>query len=180
MSLAQLGAAGLGEAVVSGQALCSPRWRTLRPWQPLPSPRIGAAWGCCPMPHGWLGPDCCPGGRKACPALSKDCLCMEVATTGLPSLSKKLQELLGSAVSLITPFHLVRRFPCRSIPSGMGSHCRCCSEEGEEHTHPSLPSTCSWMYRLCQCLWEAPQSWRSCCSHGETSAEGDRLQKRVL
>lgn len=147
---------------------------------PLPSPWIGAALGCCsrcPMPH------CCLGGRKACPALSKCCLCMELAATGPLSLSKNLQELLGSAVSLVTPFQLVRRFPCMSILSGMGRHCKCCGEEGEEHTHPSLPSTCSRMYRLCQCLWDgwdwgAPQSWEILLFHEEASAEGDRLQKQ--
>lgn len=115
MSLAQLGAAGLGEAVVSGQVLCFPCWH--RGWQPLPSPWIGAALGLL-QPLTVLcqqqGPDYCLGGRKA------SGLCMQLATTGLPSLSKDRQSLLGSAVSLISHFYLARRFPCTPILSGMG------------------------------------------------------------
>lgn len=162
MSLAQPGAAGLGEAVVSGQAQCSPCWH--RAWQPLPSPWIGMlqpltapCQHCWDLTAGWEA-----GRQVACPALSKCCLEQLQATTGLPSLSKDLQGLLGSAGSLVSCFHPERRFLCTSILSGKGSHCWCCSEEGEEHTHPSLPSTCSWMYRVCQCLWDwgAPQSWK--------------------
>lgn len=111
---------------------------------------------------------------------------MQLATTGHPSISKDLQGLFGPAVSLVTHFQLARRFPCTPMPSGMSSHCRCCSE-GKEHTHPSLPSTCSWMYRLCQCLWDgwdwgAPQSWGillflwgNICRRRQAAENGDAL-----
>lgn len=56
------------------------------------------------------------GRQVACPALSKCCLCVELATTGLPSLSKALQ---GTAwVCCVT---------CYPLPPG---------EEVSLHIHP--------------------------------------------
>lgn len=153
-------------------SLCHPHGSVL--------PRDAAA--AVPCQHHWLGPGCCLEGRKVVLLFPSAACVWSWPPQGSLAFPRASRSCLGLLCHLLPPFHLVRRFPCTSILSGMGSHCRCCSE-GEEHTHPSLLSTCSWMDRLCQCLWmggtgEPLRVGRCCCSHGETSAKGDRLLKQ--